>query len=109
MAQQHNEKSRGNVENTETQIPSFNFKQSFLILSALSIIFFVGSYIVEVISSQLVTPILIVMALLMGFSISFIQFYNKEESKKSIIVVGVLMSILAFVMMYIWYYMNTII
>lgn len=109
MSQNDKKKRRKHFLQTDYSIPGFSFVQAFILIFLLSIIFFVGSLIIENISTQFTIPVMIVVSILVGFTISFIQFYKKEGTRKSVVVVGILFALLAFIMIFTLYYADILI
>lgn len=93
---------------TDYSIPRFGFKQAFLLMLALFITFSIGTFVLENVSGGLVLPILFLVSVAIGYSISFIQFYNRETKKKTKKIVTGLFSFLAFIILFVFYFANTI-
>lgn len=109
MAHTGKRKRRKHFLETDYEIPKFNFTQAILLMIILAGTFFVGSLIVETVASQFVLPVMILFSIIVGFTISIIQFYQKKNARKARITVGVLFSILAFIMMFALYYSDILI
>ena len=108
MTENHVKKKDKFLIKTDYAIPRFGFKQSIILLLTLFITFTIGSVIVESVSDSLALPAIFIVSLVIGYSISFIQFYKKENVNKSRMIIGSLFSLLAFIMLFSFYYANTI-
>lgn len=93
---------------TDYSIPRFGFKQAVLLMITLFLTFGIGTMILENVSGKLVLPLLLLLSIIIGYSISFIQFYKKDEVKKARKIVGALFSVLVFIILFSFYFANTI-
>lgn len=93
---------------TDYTIPRFSFKQALLLMVVLFGTFSFGTILLENVSEILVIPTLILVSVLIGSSIVFVQFYKKETSRKTKLVVSMLFSILTFIILFSFYFANTI-
>ena len=93
---------------TDYSIPRFSFKQAVLLMLVLFLSFSFGIILLENISAILIIPTLILISILTGSSIVFIQFYKQKKSKKTKWVVSGLFSILTFIILFSFYFANTI-
>lgn len=109
MTHKPKSKRRKHFLDTDYAIPKFNFKQAILLMVTLAILLIAGSIIVETVPTQYVLFVIFSVSIFVGFSISFIQFYKKKGAKKKRITIGVLFSILVFLMMFTLYYADILI
>lgn len=109
MTQNQKTQKRMGIEGRVKGIPSFTFKQAIQLVLSYFIIFVAGAYLVEVVPSAFVFGILVLMALGMGFTVSFIQLGKKVEAKRTFWIVGILLSVLALIILSIYYYLNILI
>lgn len=109
MTQKGKRRRRKHFLETDYDIPKFNFKQAFLLMGLLAGTFLIGALIIETVASQFVLLVMLLIAILAGFIISMIQFYKKEAAKKAKVTVGILFSILAFIMLFAFYYSDILI
>lgn len=109
MAQNQKSNSRNGIEGRSQGIPSFTFKQAIQLVVGFFIIFITGASLVDIVPSALIFPVLVLMALGMGFTVSYIQNGKKLEAKRTFWIVGILISILALIILSIYYYLNIII
>lgn len=78
MTDNHTKKEEFFFITTDYSIPRFGFKQSLFLITTLFITFTIGTAVVENISDRLVLPALFLVSLIIGYSISIIQFYKKR-------------------------------
>lgn len=109
MDQKKKRRRRKHFLDTDYDIPKFNFKQAILIMLAMSLVLIVGSILVETVPSQFALFVMILVSVGVGFTISGIQFYKKEDARRSIFLVGGLFSTLAFIMLFALYYSDILI
>lgn len=108
MTEKRFKNKNGFIIQTDYSIPRFGFKQSILLLLTLFITFTLGTGIVEKVPTILELPALLIVSCIVGYSVSFIQFFKKGNVKKSRLIIGGLLSSLAFIMLFSFYYANTI-
>ena len=92
-------KSRSNV-------PTLNFKNSILLMLFLFVSFLGGMAVIEFIPQNLLMVTIIILSFVIGYGMSFIQikFQNKSKLGKAFIWLGLVFSILTFIMLFSIYY-----
>lgn len=108
MNEENKEKEEKYLLATDFSIPRFSFKQSVLLMLALFLTFAGGSFVLENVTSGLIFPILILISIATGYSITAIQFHKKNTKKKTKRVITALFSVLTFVILFSFYFANTI-
>lgn len=93
---------------TDYSIPRFSFKQALLLVLALFLNFSLGTFLLENAGSGLIFPLLFLVSISTGFSITSIQFYKREVKKKTKGILTALFSVLAFIILFSFYFANTI-
>lgn len=110
MMTNHQKRTKRNgIEGRTEGIPNFTFKQAIQLVVGFLLVFVVGAYLIEVVPSIFAFPVLVLMAVGMGFTVSYIQYGWKTEVNKTFWIIGILISILALIILSIYYYYNILI
>lgn len=109
MVKNQNYNKRNGIDGRVQGIPSFTFKQAIQLVIGYFIIFLIGAWLIELVPSILAFPVLVLMALGMGFVVSYIQYGKKVNTKRTFWIVGSLFSVLALIVLSIYYYLNILI
>lgn len=107
MKRGHSSNKRKNLLALDYSIPRFSFKQAFLLIITLFVLFSISLFVIENIAKVYILPTIIVTSILIGYSIPTIQYYKKEKKRKKNII-GALFSLLAFIMLFSLYFTNTL-
>lgn len=102
------EKKEKYVLATDYSIPRFSFKQALLLILALFFTFSIGTFILENVNGVFIFPLLILISVITGYSITAIQFYKKDTKKTSKRIITALFSVLTFIILFSFYFANTI-
>ncbi|MBG9979036.1 MAG: hypothetical protein ACTHYF_05455 [Ruoffia tabacinasalis] len=89
-----------------TQVPTLSFKNAFLLMLYIFIIFTIGMTIIEYIPRNMLLVVITLLSLVIGYGIGFIQekIQNKKKLGKAFLWLGGVFSVLAFVMLFGIYY-----
>lgn len=102
------EKEKKYLLATDYSIPRFGFRQALMLMLVLFLTFTIGILILESVPGVLILPTLIIISFGVGYSITFIQFYKRETKKRTKRIVSILFSLLAFILLFSFYFANTI-